>query len=49
MPTLDPDRWRYDPIDWMDFAAHAIPVAVFVLVVVVWILETLFAKPLHRL
>lgn len=43
MPTLTPEDWQ-EPIDWLDVAAHAIPVAVAVLVVVVWILETLFAE-----
>ena len=41
MPTLAPDDWQ-EPIDWLDVIAHALPVAVFLLVVLVYVLETKF-------
>jgi len=43
MPTLKPEDWQ-DGIDWLGLAQYAIPVAVAVLVALVWVLESLFAE-----
>jgi len=43
MPTLTPEDWQ-DGIDWLGLAQYAIPVAVAVLVALVWVLESLFAE-----
>ena len=47
MPTLTPDDWRDDPNAWTPeqvLAVIAFNVAWIGLVVVVWILETLFTE-----